>query len=379
MLGQVQYSWVFKKTRQFVDAPICRYTLGLLIGITALFHVTSLYAQARGGYSALEYASLDSPGGSLTVRRINSAREVAGGFRAGSRNASSALLFSSRGAQSVVDGLADNGGHSVAFGLNDLGEAVGAFNTRVAMVPYRATRSGQIQPLDLPQGSNGGVAYAVNLQGEAAGYVSGVSGIQPVWWNRSGAVRLLAGAGNVTAKALGLNDGGDIVGVFGDDVKVAVIWPKKGGMVSLGTLPGFINSEAVSISESGLIVGIAEGNNLNSSRSRAVLWGIGGRSIQDLGVLPGGADSRARDVNARGEVVGTSTSTDGDRGFIWTAATGMLDLNTLVTVPGLLITDAISVNKTGDILVIGHNVLAGLHDAHKEHQGPVRILVLSPQ
>ena len=266
---------------------------------------------------------------------MNSVNEVAGGFQTNRRNASSALILLPN--QSVEPVAEDQGaGNSVAYGINDQGEMAGAYNTSTAQRPFRSVRRAGFQELSLPAGSNGGRAYAINEVGEAAGYVSGSAGIRSVWWNRRGEVQLLQGAGNRTSQALDLNGRGDIVGVSGAETKAAVLWPGKGNMVSLGTLPGFTHSEAVSISENGTIAGVATGVGAYPNRSRAVLWQSGGLAIQDLGVLAGGSDSRARDVNNQGEVVGRSSTPTGSRAFIWTASTGMRDLNTLVTVPGLV-------------------------------------------
>lgn len=354
------------------------WMLAVVTGMSASLHAPPLQAQGRPGYTAIEYAKLDSPGAITVVRSMNSANEVAGGFQKDRRKASSALLFFANNAVEDVTGE-QVAGSSVAYGINDQGEVVGAFNSDTALRPFRAVRKGAVQELALPSGSNGGIAYALNDLGESAGYVSGTAGIRPVWWTRRGEVQLLQSIGSLTARALDLNDRGDVVGVSGDDVKTAVTWPRKGDVISLGTLPGFTHSEAVSITENGAIAGVATGTGDFPNRSRAVLWQSGGGSIQDLGALPGGTDSRARDLNNRGEVVGTSSSADGDRAFVWTAATGMLDLNALVTVPGLVMTDALSINKKGDIVVIGHDAHTGdptQSYEHMDHHSARRIYVL---
>jgi probable HAF family extracellular repeat protein len=363
---------------RFSGFGVCHWALAMMIGMSAWLHAIPLHAQARG-YVAVEYARIENSDTAAVIRNINSASEVAGGFKTNSRKGSSAQIFLANGLENLVgDQSAD---YSVAYGINDQGEIAGAFNTKAALRPFRAVRKVGFQELALPTGSNGGIAYAINELGESAGYASGSAGIRAVWWTRSGVVQLLQNIGSLTARALDLNDKGDVVGVSGDERKVAVLWPGKGGIVSLGTLPGFTHSEAVSIGENGAIAGVATGVAEFPYRSRAVLWQPGGLSIQDLGALPGGDDSRARDVNARGEVVGTSTSTDGNRAFIWTAASGMLDLNTLVAVPGLVMTDALSINKKGDIVVIGHDVhpvVPGAADEHHDHEEPRRIVVLHP-
>jgi probable HAF family extracellular repeat protein len=355
-----------------------------LIGTGAWLHTPPLHSQTRVAYVAIEYARIDNPGAIQVFRSMNSTNEVAGGFKSNRRNASSALIL--LGNNSLEDISGEQGaGNSVAYGINDQGEIAGAYNTSTAQRPFRSVRRVGFQELSLPAGSNGGIAYAINELGETAGYVSGTAGIRPAWWTRRGEVQLLSSAQSLTTKALDLNDRGDVVGVSGREAKAAVLWPRKGSMVSLGTLPGFTHSEAVAISENGSIAGLATGVGALPNRSRAVLWRPDGLAIQDLGVLPGGLDSRARDVNNRGEVVGRSTSANGSRAFLWTATTGMRDLNTLVAVPGLVMTDAISINKRGDILVMGQDAGTAAHaDApgqahgHEDHHAARRIFVLRP-
>lgn len=384
MVNSIQVICPTRAAMRFSGASAVYWVFAMLFAMNAGLHLTPLNAQTRVGYVAIEYARIDNPGAVQIIRSMNSTNEVAGGYKNNRRNASSALIL--LGNNSVEDIAGEQGaGNSVAYGINDQGEIAGAYNTSTAQRPFRSVRRMGFQELLLPAGSNGGIAYAINELGEAAGYVSGTAGIRPAWWTRRGEVQLLPTARNQTTKALDLNDRGDVVGVSGGEPKTAVLWPRKGGIVSLGTLPGFTHSEAVAVSENGSIAGLATGAGASPNRSRAVLWQPGGLAIQDLGALPGGADSRARDVNNRGEVVGRSTSAKGSRAFIWTAATGMLDLNTLVTVPGLVMTDALSVNKRGDILVMGQDASPNAHaDApgpahgHEDHHAARRIFVLRP-
>lgn len=370
--------------------PFAALQHGLAAQVTAaavLLAVTitpsSIQAQPVGRYSAVEYDRIEHPGSSAVVRRINTFREVAAGYykRADPRRISRGLVLTGTDAIDVTgDQFTD---YSTAYGINDRGETVGALNTATALRPFRSVRRSAFQELPLLPGDTGGAAFAINDSGEAVGYSSGSSGERAVWWTRAGAVRELPGLPGASTRALGVNDRGDIVGASGDEQKRAVLWLAKGNVVNLGTLPGFAESEAVSINERGDIVGFASGVDDAPYRSRAVLWAPGGQAIRDLGVLTGGADSRARDINMRGEVVGTSTSSGGRRAFIWTAAGGMVDLNTLVSLPGLVLTDALSVNRNGDIVAVGqeqHHDAPGTggHSHDDGHEVPRRVLVLTP-
>ena len=384
MVNAIRDIYLARAARRLFAADAAHWAFAILFGLTAGLHSTPLHAQTRVGYVATEYARIDNPGATQVIRSMNSTNEVAGGYKSNRRNTSSALIL--LGNNSVEDIAGEQGaGNSVAYGINDQGEIAGAYNTSTSQRPFRSVRRMGFQELSLPVGSNGGIAFAINEVGEAAGYVSGTAGVRPAWWTRRGDIQLLPTNQSLTTKALDLNDRGDIVGVTGGQPKAAVLWPRKGNMVSLGTLPGFTHSEAVAISENGSIAGLATGVGAFPNRSRAVLWQSGGLAIQDLGALPGGADSRARDVNNRGEVVGRSSSAKGSRAFIWTAATGMRDLNTLITVPGVVITDALSVNKRGDILVMGQDAVTAAPagapvqaDGHEDHHAARRIFVLRP-
>lgn len=382
MVSGLDVGGPIRVTRRSLSLSIGYWAFAILLGVGASLHSPALQAQTQTQirYVAVDYARLDNPGATTVIRSMNSNNEVAGGFMTASRQASSALIFlANNGVEEVA--TEQGAGNSVAYGINDQGEIAGAYNTITAIRPFRAVRKVGFQELLLPTGSNGGIAYSINETGEATGYVTGSAGVRAAWWTRRGDVQLLQSVGDLASKAQHLNDRGDIVGTSGAEPRVGVVWPRKGGIVSLGTLPGFIHSEAVSISENGTIAGVASGVGDFPNRSRAVLWQSDRLAIQDLGLLPGGTDSRARDVNNRGEVVGTSNGPGGDRAFIWTAETGMQDLNLLVNVPGLVITDALSINRRGDIAVMGHDAHSqtpGESGEHVDHHAARRILVLRP-
>jgi probable HAF family extracellular repeat protein len=93
-------------------------------------------------------------------------------------------------------------------------------------------------------------------------------------------------------------------------------------------------SRAFGISQTGTVVGdFAQMEPATPYHAALFLpsSGTSGKPL-DLGVLPGALFSRANGVNSNGYVVGYSGSefdSDSSRAFVWTRATGMLDIGTL--------------------------------------------------
>jgi probable HAF family extracellular repeat protein len=62
-----------------------------------------------------------------------------------------------------------------------------------------------------------------------------------------------------------------------------------------------------------------------------------------------------------GVVVGSSTSSSGDRAFIWTKEAGMTDLNSAASMTsGAVFVEAHAINNAGQILVMG----GPMHESH---------------
>ena len=79
-------------------------------------------------------------------------------------------------------------------------------------------------------------------------------------------------------------------------------------ITDLGTLPGGDESEARGINARGQVVGFSE---TASGEFHAFLWEDG--RMTDLGTLPGGTSSSAFGINSRGQVVGESNTASGER------------------------------------------------------------------
>src|SRR3954452_19080568 len=361
------------------------YVQRLLAGAGAAVVLAAVMVQApqliaqpaNPQYTVLDYGPMTDQ--AAVLRSVNNQREIAGGFRRpGSGKIAAAVVGGQRSQQEISTG--PRGELSISYDINDRGDVVGSFTGDTAVRPFRSNRAAAVRELPLLAGDTGGIAFGVNEVGEGVGYSSGAGGPRAVWWDGPGTVGALPSAGGGGSQALAVNDRGDVVGTVGDAPRQATLWPGRGAPVTLRPLPGYTGAEAVSIDESGATVGFAQGGAGPPGRSRAVLWGATDRAPGARGPRAGGTDSRARDISPDGHVVGVADSDQGDRAFVWTAATGMVDLNTLVTgSSGLVLADAVSVNRTGDILTVGYEPAPGSGGhVHAAHERPRHALLLVP-
>ncbi len=363
--------------------------LGLaLLSAGSLSPVSAFAAEPASHYRPAQLGVIDNAGSSTVLHRANAHNEVVGAYRGGkAKQVLTAFLLSSSNFDPIADMQATDS--SVSYGINDSGEIAGVFNGPVSQMPFRSVRHTGFQVLPLLAGDVGGAAYGINNQGESVGFSSGLNGAHAAWWTRAGKVNQLPGLpDSEVAKAVAVNNGGDIVGNAGEGSLTAVLWPRKGSAIPLDTLATYTSSRAESINDKGDIVGSATAYDNTTARIRAVLWPAGHTAPQDLGILAGGTTSRARDIDNGGIVVGTSESSEGNRAFMWSAKTGMVDLNTLSTDPNLVLVDALSINANGAILAIGINVADAppMHAMHtmvatshvEERELPRHIVLLMP-
>jgi probable HAF family extracellular repeat protein len=128
------------------------------------------------------------------------------------------------------------------------------------------------------------------------------------------------------ATSSSVNNRGQVAGSFvrADYIGRGFLW-SFGSLTVIDPLPGFDHSGAVDVNDFAVVVG--NSSPMAGGRSRAFLW-MANSELLDLGTL-GGDMSEARAINNRGEVVGVSTTTEGQRhAFLWTEAHGMIDLGT---------------------------------------------------
>jgi probable HAF family extracellular repeat protein len=226
--------------------------------------------------------------------------------------------------------------------------------------PYHASRlqissdytTGELTDLGTLDPANNGrlfsFAYAASSDGSvvvgASALADGLTEHAFIWTEQSGMVDLgpgsLSGPGGFS-RAFGVSgDGSVVVGDEGDPMfptaTKACIWTANGGFQDLG----FSGSAYAVTSDGSVVAG-------HASNVGAFLWTQSG-GMQVLGTLPGFTDAEAIGVSDDGQtVVGisaprplsrTNTGYDYDIDclpFVWTAATGMQDLNQLLANAGV--------------------------------------------
>lgn len=196
-------------------------------------------------------------------------------------------------------------------------------------------------------------------------------------WVGGGAPSDLGGLGGPDAEALAINKRGWIVGWAatttaarsGDGFAHVAFLHDGSGTTGLGTLGGEW-SEAFAVNEAGEVVGCSETDDVAGNGHRelhAFVWRRG--IMQDLGTTPG--YSLAWDVNARGDIVGTSlVPVAGERAktvaTLWRGGK-TLNLNDLVDAhDGWTLRDATAIDESGRILVQAYRA------------GAFRIAILEP-
>lgn len=205
-------------------------------------------------------------------------------------------------------------------------------------------------------------AWGINASGEVVGYSTASNGqARAFLWNESTGLQDLGTLGGARSIALRITDAGQVVG-FSTTVSGqshAFYWEQGRGMIDVGTLGG-ADSDASDINASGQVVGGAYNAN---GEMRAYIW-TEASGIRDLGTLPGTVHSYATAINNHGQVVGAARNTPVLRAILWTEEGGLVDLNTLFAsqlVDGTSAPGFISLNEARDINDKGEIVGSGTY------------------
>jgi probable HAF family extracellular repeat protein len=161
-----------------------------------------------------------------------------------------------------------------------------------------------------------------------------------------------------SASAQGINDVGQVAGWRNYR---AVRW-QNGGFTDLGVPDGFWGSFGYAINDSGQVAGHVINGSGNVERIFRYTDGVG---MVILGGL--GEQNTAFGINSAGDVVGWGRPTLeslGLRGFLFTDAAGMVDLNTKIDpATGWVVLGASGINDAGQIAAWGTNNLTGARHA----------------
>jgi probable HAF family extracellular repeat protein len=233
-------------------------------------------------------------------------------------------------------------------------------------------------------------ATGINDRGEVVGYTGPAPDLYQYAfrWTSAGGMTTF-GSGFTPTFANGANNSAQVVGQSEGEIGNAAYW-KNGVMTTLADLGAGAGldytSSANGVNDLGQVVGWATtipfspncDVDLMICPIHAVLWTAGG-TIQDLGTLPGDTLSTASKINLFGQVIGSSGNSiayqqpgaTGGAGFddsvpvtvigspfIWTAHSGMRDLNSLIpSSSGWVLNSVSDLNIWGQI--VGEGTLNG--------------------
>jgi probable HAF family extracellular repeat protein len=203
-------------------------------------------------------------------------------------------------------------------------------------------------------GGNNSQAYWINNQGQVVGFAENTKkeaqgycatpfqrlDFEAVIWEPNGEIRELPPLpGDTVGFAFGINDRGQAVGTSGkcSNTSVgppggphAVLWESDGSPIDLGTLGRTMSNIATSINNRGEVVGTSPSS--EDGNYHPFLW-TQETGIHDLGAFPGAVATIApccNTINDRREVVGFSIDASGNfRAFVWKDNVYM-DLNRLI-------------------------------------------------
>lgn len=304
------------------------------------------------------------PGGRSTEpRSINSKGEVVG-VTARPGGIPVAFLYRDGKLISLTDAFSE------ATAINDRGEVVGSIREAAQeehATLWRPTTGGAFRAIDLGPGS----AKAINAKGQIVGPFA----VGAIWTPEGGEtgstrrieVKGIGAAAASSVELVAIDDRGRVIGMVHE--RVTEVYPVRGFLwqdgkaTDLGSLGG-PHCRPTALNASDQVVGSSTYRAIARGiaplyLSHAFLWQEG--SIRDLGALGAGRFSEALGLNAKGDVVGwSSTEADDDpfggrhrAAFLYRDGT-LLDLNRLIPADsGWTLTEARAINDRGQVVGVG--------------------------
>lgn len=192
--------------------------------------------------------------------------------------------------------------------------------------------SGIVDIGELPGATYGATAYGISADGSVVSGTSSVAdGEHAFIWTQSGGMRDLGTLpGGTYSWNFGLSANGLVATGLAstETAEVAFVWSAATGMQALPSNAAGEPAAGFAISADGSVIAGYVGQG-------ASMWRNG--TLYELGFLPGGTFSTAYALSGDGKVVaGLADDANGDmRAFIWSAATGMVDLQLFLADKGV--------------------------------------------
>ncbi|MCK5945231.1 MAG: hypothetical protein KAI24_24800, partial [Planctomycetes bacterium] len=288
----------------------------------------------------------------------------------------------------VVDlGVLPGDSTSSPWAINSQGDVVGTSTASLAHQVFVYRDGVGLTAVPMPPGVTRAFGRGINDFGQVAmqtsfGPCTGVPGDAWLWTPGVGHSNLGALAGG-TADPTSVNNAGMVVGVgevsscsraafLHDGTGMSVVTAGVAGQINdagmiagtgangafryqagtvtwLGALPNLPVSRGQAIDGQGRVCGVSLTNNGHVCHMFVDAPGVG---MTDLGLV--GKRSAVRGMASNGAAVGHWDNDLGtEYGFVWTDATGIVDLNTRLQDPSWVILDAFAINDNGQIAAFG--------------------------
>lgn len=254
------------------------------------------------------------------------------------------------------------GGQSQGEWINAGGEIVGWGTASSGLEhAFHWTLGGGMTDMGLLAGGTGSVATAINDGGEAVGYADTTgSPYEPFTWTQGGGMVNIGGFHGLTdpGTAHGLNRNGQVAGssvVIASQYSHAFRYTPGQGFLEIGDFDGGNqDSVAYGINDAGNVVGYGTIGTAGGGRSTAAFfWSSGTGQINLGGADPNHPNDTATGINNSNQVVGWGfVSGVGDKGWIWTQAHGLQEMDTLLDAGSAANWDVISCSSINDQGVI---------------------------
>jgi len=242
-----------------------------------------------------------------------------------------------------------NTAYSQGSAINDSAEVVGTTSTATGVQAF-VDQNGVMTAI------GPGSAFGVNNSGLVVGSTTSSSGNTVAFEYSNGKTTflgLLPGEGGIFTVAEAVNSSGEITGSGDNAASDERAWIYSNGkMTDIGTLGG-PQASAEAINSSRTVVGFAQ---TASDADHGFAYSAGKMTDLGLNVFPPG-------INDSGTIVGETEGSTSSFAFVGVAGK-LQNLNSLVPAgSGFTLTDAIAINRSGQVVVEGSNNTTGQESA----------------